>query len=493
MFQHHLAISAQSRAIRYKTTIRWFRLWVGTGVALALGLLAVSISTYVAVSHEVILAHVRANLASQAAAITQQIEHSAAEPPELLAKIANETIGRSSGRIAAVAVRDSDGVVIVRAGASEQPAFSASDVRSHIQTRRPLFKVAGPADRRIVAEVFPFLLPASAAPSLAGHYSGPFRLPFATIEIAELWDGSDAPLWPLKRQIAINVSAALVLLASLIVLGLRFPAYLRGREIEQEIEIARSVQRDLLPPTTCDLDDFQVAGGYSPVAGVSGDFYDTFSVHGERVAFVLGDVAGKGIPAALLMGVLHGAVRSSEWTNSPLDHLEATRQMNRLLCERAASERFATMFWSYFNPETRHLRYVNAGHCPPLLVKRSRRSPILRLTCGGPVLGMLAGTDYDQGSVRLDHGDCLILYSDGIIEAANEAGDQFGEDRLLETVRTHAGESAIEIRDHILEAIDQFRGAAAPDDDRTLVVAVYRAPKQAEDTVDWRARQEVAC
>jgi len=298
--------------------------------------------------------------------------------------------------------------------------------------------------------------------------------------VAALW-GSDAslwppfwpPFWPMTRQVLVDLTAALVLLLSLAVLGRRFPVYLRRRELEQEIEIARSVQRELLPPTACDLDDFQVAGGYVPAAGVSGDFYDTFSLRGERVAFVLGDVSGKGVPAALLMGVLHGAVRSSEWTNSPLDHLEATRQMNRLLCERAATERFASMFWSYFNPESKHLRYINAGHCPPFLMKRSRRGPILRLTCGGPALGLIAGSDYDQGSVRLDDGDCLILYSDGIIKASNHAGEQFGEGRLSDAVRAHAAESAAEMRDHILETLDRFRGAAAPHDDRTLVVAIY--------------------
>jgi len=310
---------------------------------------------------------------------------------------------------------------------------------------------------------------------------GALGLPATTVEIAEYWGAADVALWSVRTHLIINSAAAVVLLLALTTIASRFRSYLAGQELAQEIEIAKSVQRDLLPCAQCGLNGFEVAADYQSLAGVSGDFYDTFAAPGERAAFVLGDVAGTGIPAALLMGVLHGAVRSSGWRVSMLDHQEATRQLNHLLCERAADARFATMFWSYFDSYSRHLKYINAGHCPPLLVKSARRSPILRLSAGGPVLGLLAGAEFQQGSVRLDPGDCLVLYSDGIVEATNVADEEFGEDRLAAVVRMNSHETAEGIRDHVLAAVTAFTGSSALQDDRTLVVAVYLGTAQRRD------------
>jgi sigma-B regulation protein RsbU (phosphoserine phosphatase) len=195
------------------------------------------------------------------------------------------------------------------------------------------------------------------------------------------------------------------------------------------------------------------------------------------------------------MGVLHGAVRSNGWTESPLGHQEATRQMNQLLCERAAMSRFATMFWSYFDSKSQHLKYINAGHCPPLLVvKTAHRNTILRLCSGGPVLGLLAGAEFQQGSVRLDSGDVLILYSDGIVEAANAADEEFGEGRVAAIVTTYSEDTAENIRNHILAEVDAFTGTLAPQDDRTLVVIVYLGAVQPNETCNLQTAPETpAC
>jgi serine phosphatase RsbU (regulator of sigma subunit) len=286
-----------------------------------------------------------------------------------------------------------------------------------------------------------------------------------------------------------NASAALAPLISLGIIALRLRSYLAGRKLEQEIEIARSVQRDLLPPPQCELDEFEIAGDYVPVAGVSGDFYDAFPVSG-RVAFIVGDVAGKGIPAALLMGVLHGAVRASVWTPSRRDHEDATRQINQLLCERTSTARFTTMFWAYFDSQAKHLKYINAGHCPPILLKAGRRGRVLRLFSGGPVLGLRSNAGFEQGSVRLDPGDRLILYSDGIVEAVNAAGEEFGEGRLVAALREDREDTADGLRDHILTALSLFTGGAVPQDDRTLVVAVYRSAPPVRAGCLGSAREE---
>jgi len=175
----------------------------------------------------------------------------------------------------------------------------------------------------------------------------------------------------------------------------------------------------------------------------------------------------------LLMGVLHGAVRSSSWSDSADKHAESTQHINSLLYERAATARYATMFWSYFDPATQHLKYINAGHCPPLLMKAGHGNAVLRLTAGGPVLGLLPHAVYQQGSVRLDPGDVLMLYSDGIVEATNTNDEEFGEMRVVEIARNCFGHTAEGIRDAILTSVEAFTGRAVPEDDRTICVIAY--------------------
>ncbi len=455
----------------------WFHLSIASGVALAVVLLVSSISTYIAVSRGLIVEHLRGDLHSQEAMMEEQAQRNSVQTRDQLSQVLQHAVEQSSGRITWVIVRNAEGDAIATAGSPSAQVFSAPDIRSRIQNHRPVFKIAGAPKGPILVEVLPFMLPPGPLRPVRQTSAGEFRHPMATVEIAEFWGGTDVALWSVRRHLMVNLAAALTLLIALSIIALRFRSYLAGRKLEQEVEIASSVQRDLLPSSRCDLDGFEIAGDYMPASPVGGDFYDAFSVPGGA-AFVLGDVSGKGIPAALLMGVLHGAVRSSAWNKSPREHREATRQMNRLLCQRASSARFATMFWAYFDSASQHLKYINAGHCPPLLLNRSHRNAILHLAAGGPVLGVLAGAEFQQGSVRLDPGDILVLYSDGIVEATNDADEEFGEDRVLAAVRAHAGDTAEEIRNHILDAVDAFAGTAAPQDDQTLVVIAYTGAAQ---------------
>jgi sigma-B regulation protein RsbU (phosphoserine phosphatase) len=148
-------------------------------------------------------------------------------------------------------------------------------------------------------------------------------------------------------------------------------------------------------------------------------------------------------------------------------------QINRLLCEHASRERFASMFWAYFDPHRQELRYVNAGHCPPVLFPLRGSAPF-RLTEGGPVLGLLPDARYVQDAVRMEPGDVLVLYSDGLVESVNSSGEPFGEERLETAVARHLGRSAEEIRDGVLAALKAFAGRTPADDDCTLVVACYQ-------------------
>ena len=458
---------------------RWFQLWIASGLALAVLLLVTSIHTYVIVSRRLMVDHLRSDLSSQVAMMDQQVRRSAVQNDSQLPAILQQAIERSNGQITWIEIQDSQGSTVSQAGAPMKPMFSIDYIRSQIQNRQPIFNMVGTRAGTVLVEVFPFRLP-GATPRRGG------------VQIAAFLEGGGVALWPLKRSLMINSSAALMLLISLIAIALRLRSYIVGRRLEQEVEIARSVQRDLLPSSKRELDGFEVAADYLPASRVSGDFYDAFRVRTERAAFVLGDVSGKGLPAALLMGVMHGAVRSSSWTESPQQHQEATRQINGLLCERAATERYATMFWSYFDPQSQHLKYINAGHCPPLLLKASQRNTILRLSIGGPALGLLADAEYQQGSVRLEPGDVMVLYSDGIVEATNAADEEFGEDRVLAIVKAHPDDTAEAIRNHILVATEAFTGQSVPQDDRTLVVIVYQGVAQRMRTHESQADSKIA-
>jgi sigma-B regulation protein RsbU (phosphoserine phosphatase) len=306
----------------------------------------------------------------------------------------------------------------------------------------------------------------------------PIRIPserglqFGMMEIASFTRGQDdSALWPVRRNLILNCSAALTLLLALALMGYRLRSYIKGKQLEQQLEIAHSVQRDLLPSINNLPESFQLAAEYLPAAQLSGDFYDLLPAGDAGAAFVLGDVSGKGVPAALLMGVLQGAIRATPWTESAAQHEEATRKINRMLCEGASRERYSTLFWSYFDPTSETLRYINAGHCAPILFKPN--GDARRLDDGGPVLGLLAEARFRQSSVRFEAGDTLVLYSDGIVEAANPKDDQFGEDRLQELVRESLSQSPAQIRGKILSEVNRFTNHAELSDDRTLVVVRY--------------------
>ncbi len=260
---------------------------------------------------------------------------------------------------------------------------------------------------------------------------------------------------------------------------------------QQHLDLARSVQQNLLPdgcPTCGDLDFAAVC---DPAYQVGGDFYDIFTVEGDRVALLLGDVSGKGLPAALVMGLMHGAVRSSYWTGDGDGHEEASRRLNQLMYMRTSVERFASMFWCYYEPEQQKLSYVNAGHLAPFVAtKNGDGLPNLhRLEEGGPVLGVIPVADYRQGTVDFQAGDLLVLYSDGVVEAANAEDEEFGEERMGAIIQANHSRSAAEIRDEILRQVRLFLGGEQLQDDLTLLVV--RAGREVEPSSRAEERDRV--
>jgi sigma-B regulation protein RsbU (phosphoserine phosphatase) len=206
--------------------------------------------------------------------------------------------------------------------------------------------------------------------------------------------------------------------------------------------------------------EWAIAGNNSHA--VESHFYDVSSPDGRAANFLIGEISPSGVRAAALVSLIQSMARSA-------DQEEAAFEINRALYEQ---DRYAAMFWSHFDPETRLLHFINAGHLPPLLFKANRR-PMLRLDHAGPGLGVFPNATYRQGAVSLDPGDILVIYSDGIVEASDHSDENFGEDRLITVVELSRNKSVEEIRNRILSSVQAFAGDTAPATGRTLFVIRY--------------------
>ncbi len=472
--------SSQAGTRDLARTQRWVTAWLVAGAALALLLLANSIRDYLFVWRLLAVQQVRRELSQQMVALEQTLRRSAtpdASPLQLL----TDAMDGATDKPLWIELRRSDGSVLARSGSAGGRLFSNEDESAHFRSRQALYRIVPVSGGEAVVEAFPLRAAALAglapAPSPAsGPPTGP--RPMLVVEIAAPLQVRDASgIWSIRRNLVINCGGALALLATVVAAGFGFRSYVRGRRLQSQLEIARQVQSELLPSRTEAWDPVRLATVYRPAEQVSGDFYDVFRAGDGRIAVVIGDVSGKGVPAALVMGVIHGAVRSSAWSESTAAHELESARLNLLLCEKGSFSRYASMFWCYYEPETRRLSYINAGHYPPLLVgERGHGIEVTRLDAGGPVLGLLTAARYEQARCDVRPGDVLVLYSDGLTEAINPAGEEYGERRLREllaTTATAAAESSDDVRDAILASASSFLGAAAPRDDLTLVVAKF--------------------
>ena len=461
-----------------KNTYGWFKAGIGLGVLAGLTLLVNSIANYQRVSQIVMMDHVRQDLASQVAVLDQQIRSQPESMPGLVA--AMQANGRE--RIAWIQVRTTAGQVVAHAGRPAVAAFSPDEFRKRWQARQPAFRTLETPKGQVVVEAFPVRLPAGTGAAMqptvfrtiANEGAPPPQRPaMGVIEMAGYTSAANTVFWPVQRNLMINMTAAVALLMSLGVMAFRFRSYVAGQKLEEQVAVASEVQRDLLSPARTQPAGFALAAECRPASALGGDFYDSFASDDGGAAFVLGDVAGKGVPAALLMGVIHGAVRSSQWTGSAAQHIDSTARINRLLCEQTASSRYASMFWGYFDRRTNELRYVNAGHLPPLVFRAGAAEPV-RLEEGGPVLGLLPKAGYQQGRITLEPGDTMVLYTDGTVESANRTDEMFGEERLVAAAK--GGGTPEEIRERVLHAVNDFAGEQTDADDRTLLVIRYLGP-----------------
>jgi sigma-B regulation protein RsbU (phosphoserine phosphatase) len=244
-------------------------------------------------------------------------------------------------------------------------------------------------------------------------------------------------------------------------------------ERTRELGLAREVQERLFPQAHPPIAGLDYAGACRPALGVGGDYYDFIQLSGTGLGIAIGDVSGKGISAALLMATLRAYLRG-QTLSSMTDLGEVMANLNRLVYESSAANRYATFFYAQYEASTRVLEYVNAGHNPPLIFRTPRgsdRQDILRLEIGGPVIGLMPDRSYRQGSVTLEEGDVLVLFTDGITEAMNPAGDEWGEERLMQVIGANRALPARDLIDRITRTSDEFAAGAAQYDDMTLITA----------------------
>jgi sigma-B regulation protein RsbU (phosphoserine phosphatase) len=240
-----------------------------------------------------------------------------------------------------------------------------------------------------------------------------------------------------------------------------------SHKLQQELTEAQEIQLALLPRQLPHTAGFETAVAWQPARTVGGDYFDVLRFSDQHTAFCVADVAGKGMPAALLMSNVQAVLKSfASETFAPSD---LCARVNRVMCDNIALNKFISCFYALLDTRSRKLTYANAGHCPPMLV---RDGSCLRLKEGGPVLGVFPNRAYQQDEIELRAGDCLVLFTDGVTEARNVAGEEFGEERLQQLLTNGRHLSATAMRERIMKAVIEFSGGNLEDDVTLMVVKV---------------------
>jgi len=239
------------------------------------------------------------------------------------------------------------------------------------------------------------------------------------------------------------------------------------RAMSKELDQAAHIQMGLLPSAPPKAEGMDIAGRTSPCRTVGGDYYDYLEFPDGRLGMLVGDVAGKGMPASLLMSSLQARVKVLFEEGDRL--AEKITRLNKATTAHTPDNRFITFFMTVADPATGELVFTNAGHNPPLLVRAKGGFELL--AGGGMILGILPMAQYEEFRINMERGDTLVLFSDGVTEAVNPSDEDFGEQRLADLVASMKGRSALEIMEAVHTEVARFTQGAPPADDITVVVA----------------------
>jgi sigma-B regulation protein RsbU (phosphoserine phosphatase) len=240
----------------------------------------------------------------------------------------------------------------------------------------------------------------------------------------------------------------------------------RRRQIEEELKRAANIQQSLLPTDQLVSAPYRISGRNIPSQDVGGDYFDFINGEAPVLTVALGDVAGKGMPAALLMTNLHASVRAHVESDSQLPLVMA--RLNRSIHRAVHGERFITLVLIAIDRSTGDMRYVNAGHNPPFLLRASGEAE--QLSVGGLLLGMFPEASYEDAAVRMEPGDILVLYSDGVTEAMDEENGEFGEERLVAFLKKNRAMDPEQLVEALIRAVHEFSKDGKPGDDVTVAV-----------------------
>jgi serine phosphatase RsbU (regulator of sigma subunit) len=246
---------------------------------------------------------------------------------------------------------------------------------------------------------------------------------------------------------------------------------LKLAQVRQQQKNAYEIQRNLLPKSNPDIGGYDIAGASTPAQTVGGDYFDFIKMMDHRWGICLGDVSGKGIPAALLMANLQATLRGQVFSDVSVGELVS--RSNKLMYDSMDDERFVTLFYGQLDPRSHELSYSNAGHEPPLLLAADGQQ--IRLKTTGIALGVLDSAAYQHHSIAMRPGDVIVIYSDGITDATSTSNEMFGTERFESVVREHQDESATILIESVFKAVGDHVGGAPQFDDLTLVV-VKRQP-----------------
>ncbi len=332
----------------------------------------------------------------------------------------------------------------------------------------------GPRDQEVLGELgITLLVPLRWREELVG-----------ALLLGDKWTGTPATsedvtlLTALAGQVSVSLQNALLLRDRVAV-----------ARFEEELNLARQIQRTSLLSEFPVLPRCELHALYIPSKAVGGDFYDVVPTGDGGFLLAIADVSGKGMPAALLSAMLQASLRTQAGSVSSLPAI--LRNINSLLYRSTAMHQFATFFLARIDGDSLRLSFSNAGHNWPIVLRAGGEK--LYLERGGTILGILENVDYEEDRVRLQPGDRVVFYTDGISEAANAAGEQFGDQRLCDVVEAMpAGFSAREIAERVLAALGDFLGAVEPQDDMTLLVIRVLEPAAVDAAAPSRPEAVIA-